>query len=161
MRRRGLASRGGIAALSLLAWLVPAPSVSATFSGPNGPLAYTHYVRGGEICLINPDGSGRHCLTHNRVEDKEPAFSPDGTKIAFVHGRTGRSTIWLMNRDGTHKHRVIALGRSSSDPAFAPSGSRLAFSCFRRHRPSEIYSAKLNSSGMRQLTHHFGGERYS
>ena len=53
-----------------------------------------------EIYVMNADGSGTRRLTHNVGYDGEPAWSPDGRKIAFqskraVRGRagaTGRST---------------------------------------------------------------------
>jgi Tol biopolymer transport system component len=36
-----------------------------------------------EIFQVNPDGSGEIVLTSNDLRDGSPAYSPDGTKIAF------------------------------------------------------------------------------
>src|SRR3954454_21160639 len=110
--RKGWMGRTAVVAVFIAMFLeMTSPPATATFPGANGPIAYTHSTAHGyEVCLINPDGSGRRCLTHNRVDDFEPAFSPDGSKIAWAHGRIGHSTIWLMRLDGTHKRQVTALG---------------------------------------------------
>ena len=44
---------------------------------------------GGDIYVTNADGSGRQRLTTNPGPDSDPAWSPDGRKIAFVSGRDG------------------------------------------------------------------------
>ena len=37
-----------------------------------------------EIYVMNPDGTGRVQLTNNLVEERAPAWSPDGTRILFM-----------------------------------------------------------------------------
>ena len=52
-----------------------------------------------------------------------PAWSPDGTQIAFASRRDGRSEIYLVNADGTGERR-IGLGDS---PSWSADGTKLVF----------------------------------
>jgi TolB protein len=56
-----------------------------------------------EIYTMNPDGSGTTRLTNNPAQDSEPAWSPDGTKIAFSSFRVSNDEgyIFKMNTDGS------------------------------------------------------------
>src|SRR4051794_38075164 len=71
---------------SIVVLAIPAAS-QAAYSGANGRLAWEGYPIGGgtdsEILSANPDGSGLTALTTNTVDDRDPAWSPDGKQIAF------------------------------------------------------------------------------
>lgn len=57
----------------------------AAFPGFNGRIAFdSARDRNTGIYTINPDGSGATRLTSSSGNDVDPAFSPDGQKIAFV-----------------------------------------------------------------------------
>jgi len=72
-----------------------------------------------EVHVMNADGSGRVRLTETPssvlVEDKPawnntaPAWSPDGSQIAFLTDRRGSWEIWAMNADGSNQRLVKAL----------------------------------------------------
>jgi len=40
------------------------------------------------------------------VSNGDPAWSPDGTKIAFVFGEGYDNDIWLMNADGSNQAKL-------------------------------------------------------
>jgi Tol biopolymer transport system component len=62
------------------------------------------------IVASNPDGSAREELTVGRAVGVEPAWSADGTRIAFVcESRKGR--VCVMNADGSGLTELINLGR--------------------------------------------------
>jgi TolB protein len=61
---------------------------------PAGPAAY-------DVFVMNADGSDVTRLTDDPALDIGPAWSPDGTRIAFTSDRTGHSSIYLMKPDGT------------------------------------------------------------
>ena len=49
---------------------------------------------------MNADGSGVVRLTDHSARDGEPAWSPDGQRIAFSSDRDGNYDIYVMNADG-------------------------------------------------------------
>ena len=50
---------------------------------------------------MDPNGSNVVRLTYDSAQDAQPAWSPDGTKIAFVSDRDGNADIYVMNADGS------------------------------------------------------------
>ena len=61
---------------------------------------------------MNADGSGQRRLTRAPRDDFDPAWSPDGRKIAFVSERDGNPEIYVMNTDGSGQRN---LTRSPAD----------------------------------------------
>ena len=62
-----------------------------------------------EIIMVDLEGRSVYratFLTSDLALDYDPAFSPDGTRIAFTSTRSGNSDIWLMNTDGTNLVQV-------------------------------------------------------
>src|SRR5207247_4290522 len=60
---------------------------------------------------------------------REPTWSPDGAKIAYVANRDGLiSSIYVANADGTNETRLTNGYPGSDDqPAWSPDGTRIAF----------------------------------
>ncbi len=107
----------------------------ATFPGANGRIAF---VRGDheiatEIWSINPDGTDERQLTFNGEMNVQPAWSPDGTRIAFtrfVYKETNK-TIWVMNADGSGQTPLTTEAEGDSQtPGWAPNGSMIVFERF-------------------------------
>ena len=64
-------------------------------------------------------------LTNHSARDFAPAWSPDGTRIAFTSYRDGNHEIYVMDADGRN---VIRLTNNSGwSPAWSPDGARIAF----------------------------------
>jgi Tol biopolymer transport system component len=58
--------------------------------------------------------------------DGEPAWSPDGSKIAFASDRDGTPQVYVANRDGSNVVKVTSKARSYT-PAWAPDGTKLVY----------------------------------
>ncbi len=59
--------------------------------------------------------------TRNRVLDSRPVWSPDGRRIAFVHGNLGElQEIYVMNADGTGVTRLTHNQVAEASPAWQP-----------------------------------------
>jgi TolB protein len=76
------------------------------------------------------DGTGLLRLTDDPGLDVEPAWSPDGKRIAFASDRAGSLDIYVMDADGSNPVRRTQGGLNSS-PAWSPDGKKIAFSSLR------------------------------
>jgi Tol biopolymer transport system component len=55
------------------------------------------------IFVVNPDGSSLRRLSPSGASDRNPVWSPDGSRILFSSG----GDLYVMNRDGTARTRVV------------------------------------------------------
>lgn len=84
----------------------------------------------------NADGNGDNLrrLTKKTARDEEPAFSPDGRRIAFMSDRvdpTGEPDIYVMKaRPEGKKNRPRNLTKNAArdaEPSFSPDGTKIVF----------------------------------
>jgi len=78
---------------------------------------------------MQPDGSGLLNLSNNPADDTNPAFSPDGSQIAFVSNRDaeeGGQSIYVMNADGSQL-RQLTFDHWSNWPAWSPDGTQITY----------------------------------
>src|SRR5437762_752241 len=89
--------RLSVCVLSVVAVIGSAGVAQATFPGRNGTIVFAARPPGELKSLrqIEPDGTGlRHLIPRGTGEDRAPAWSPDGTTLAFASGRSGNLDIW-------------------------------------------------------------------
>jgi Tol biopolymer transport system component len=84
-----------------------------------------------DIYVMNADGSGLREIADDPALDREPVWSPDGSKIAFTRGTFGDANsydIYIANAAGTREAiRITDQPGNESDPNWSPDGSKLLY----------------------------------
>lgn len=77
----------------------------------------------GDIFIVDIEGGKATSLTQDFAWNIQPAFSPDGKKIAFSSDRGGLSNIWVMNTDGTDLKQITKEKNNiMHSPKWSPDG---------------------------------------
>jgi Tol biopolymer transport system component len=108
----------------------------AVFPGANGKIVFVE--RNDEesdygIKLINPNGSGLTTLVENPQNPHgfnllgAPAFSPDGTRVAYDSGRKNNSEVYKVNVANRTVTPITDNEFYDSSPTWHPEGTRIAF----------------------------------
>ena len=125
--------------------------IVASFAGVAGVSHVTvasqiAFSSSGDIALMNADGSGQTLLT-TTGRDFFPAWSPDGTRIAFESSRdvANQEQIYVMNADGTGVIRLTNAVAHEQVPTWAPDGTKIAFFS-NRDGPFAVYV--IDAAGM-------------
>lgn len=109
------------------------------------------------IYVMDADGSHVTRLTEITPYDRDPSWSPDGRRIAFV-GSTSVSVhvyttavIYVMDVDGSHATPLSDNAALELGPAWSPDGTRIAFVSYRDSN-AEIYMMDADGSHVTRLT---------
>ena len=117
-----------------------------------------------EIWVMNADGTNPVRLTVN-VQlsgtpsnpvygmDFGPAWSPDGTKIAFYSSRDNLASfeIYVMNADGSNQVRITNDATEDKDPVWTRDGQRITFFS-RRDGNNAIWEMNANGTNPHRLS---------
>ena len=66
-------------------------------------------------------------VTHDRFLDTDPAWSPDGRRLAFSSDRGGGMDVWTYDLEAGAARQLTQLPTSDMAPAWSPDGRRIAF----------------------------------
>ena len=78
-----------------------------------------------KLYSVRPDGSGQWLLSGKLKDVYTPAWSPDGSRIAFRNEDPPPKATWVANADASGLRRIR---REVFDPAWSPDGRQLACS---------------------------------
>jgi len=91
-------------------------------------------------------------LTPDTTSASDPAFSPDGARLAFVSQRDGNPEIYVMNADGTGATRITNDPQADGRPSFTPDGQALVFQSSRTAGKQQIWMVNVDGTSLTQLT---------
>ncbi len=122
-------------------------------------LAYAHDVQksDAEVFRIDLDGAGSnpaipYKFISSTRDEVRPAYSPDGSRIAFYSNRSGAWEIWVCDRDGSNAVQLTSLGGGDWDGAtWSPDGKRIAFGLFTAGKIN-LFAVNANGGVSRTLT---------
>jgi tricorn protease len=101
-------------------------------------------------------GPTRNLTRTPGAHDKAPAWSPDGTKVAFISDASGEEEIWTVAQDGSSAPEQITTGGKAFrfDPRWSPDGKRIAFG----DKDGKLWVVTLADKKLQEITHSTEGE---
>jgi Tol biopolymer transport system component len=118
---------------AILAVLVALPAGPAQAApGLNGYLVYGSNRTGSQFSddiYVSPlDVETPTRLTFRRADDGQPAWSPDGQRIAFKTAQFGSNQLAVINADGSHEALLTRTFRfSEGQPSWSPDATKLIY----------------------------------
>ena len=128
-------------------------STKITYTSYNTHITSSSQTTGSWLAVVNADGTGNADLTtyQGGIGDSDPAWSPDGSQIAFASNRSGNRNIWIMNADGSGMRNLTNHEGDDQGPTWSPDGTKVAFSTY-RSGVYNIWTMNIDGPGLRSAT---------
>lgn len=124
-------------------------STKIMYVSAEGPIDSTIY----RLHLSDYDGRRSQVLLESREPIMSPAWSPNGSQIAYVSFETNLPRIYIQELATGQRRQVTNFSGINSSPVWSPDGRRLAMVLSKDGAPN-IYVLDLQSDQLTQLTDH-------
>src|SRR4051794_25101814 len=105
----------------------------------------------GTLWTLPAAGGEAKPITDISLDVRQPAWSPDGRRIAFQAYRTSTWQIWTVNADGSDLKPVTSSPYDDREPTWSPDATRIAFSSD-RSGSYDVWVLTLASGALQQMT---------
>ncbi len=105
---------------------------------------------GYELQIADADGQNPQVMLRSRHSIISPAWSPDGTRLAYVSFESSKPVIYVQTLATGQRVPVANYKGNNSAPAWSPDGSRLAI-VLSRDGISQIYTINVDGSDLRRV----------
>ena len=85
------------------------------------------------IFIYDTETKTVRALTDNPYKNQQPAYSPDGNRIAFVSNKNGIDNLYIHELENGDQFPVTNLISGVFSPTWSPEGDKLAFSAFDKY----------------------------
>jgi Tol biopolymer transport system component len=132
---------------------------SVVFARTNG-ISPTSSRSGIYLVKLSTGAVGRLTSARFNSVDQSPAWSSDGTRIAFASDRAGSNDIYVMSASGTGLRQMTIKASNDDHPTWSPDGTQIAFvsdragatEIFALTMPSPVPHLGMPNADVTQLT---------
>lgn len=103
-----------------------------------------------ELQIADADGQNPQVMLRSKHSIISPAWSPDGSKLAYVSFESGKPVVYVQTLATGERFPIANFKGNNSAPAWSPNGQQLAIT-LSRDGIAQIYTINADGSGLRRV----------
>jgi Tol biopolymer transport system component len=125
-----------------------------TFSPNGSQIAFSrcsNFLGTCDLAAMRSDGSHIRTLVGGYWHHAQPAYSPDGTKIAYTSDEGGYdSLLWVAKADGGGRQSISPAPLAADRPDWSPDGGTITYTG--NPRAGQVFLSRPDGSRRRAIT---------